>query len=178
VDHLDRIVGDLLDTTRIEAGRFELRFESADAAALVGEAVELFRPVAAAHGVAVCVPAQPAWVLCDPVRLQQVLNNLLSNAIKYSPTGGQVVVTVTREADRVCVTVQDEGIGMSEDEVRGLFVPFRRARRVADSLIPGVGLGLYIARRIVEAHGGELRVRSALGSGSSFSLTLPAAPAP
>jgi signal transduction histidine kinase len=178
VDHLDRIVGDLLDTTRIEAGRFELRLESADAAALAGEAVELFRPVAVAHGVAVCVPAEPAWVRCDPVRLQQVLNNLLSNAIKYSPRGGQVLVTVTRDAERVCVTVQDEGIGMSEDEVRGLFVPFRRARPVADSLIPGVGLGLYIARRIVEAHGGELSVRSAPGAGSTFSLTLPAAGEP
>jgi signal transduction histidine kinase len=179
VDHLDRIVGDLLDVARLEAGRLDLRLQDADLAALAAEVVELYRPAAIGHDLRSRLPEGPAWVRGDPVRLQQVLNNLLSNAIKYSPHGGPVLVTVSVDSDRVHVSVADEGIGMAEEEVRRLFAPFQRAREACDSRIPGAGLGLYVARRIVEAHGGELAVRSAPGAGTVFSVALPAAaPAP
>jgi signal transduction histidine kinase len=106
------------------------------------------------------------------VRLQQVFNNLLSNAIKYSPLGGPVEVTVCQRGAEVTVCVADSGIGMAEEELRQVFAPFRRARRATDAAIPGVGLGLYVARRIIEAHGGTLTVRSSPGEGSAFLVTL------
>jgi signal transduction histidine kinase len=172
VDHMDRIVGDLLDVTRIEAGRLELRLERVDVCAMAAEAVELFRPTAVRNELRLALPSRRAAVQGDPVRLQQVFNNLLSNAIKYSPLGGPVEVTVCQRGAEVTVCVADSGIGMAEEELRQVFAPFRRARRATDAAIPGVGLGLYVARRIIEAHGGTLTVRSSPGEGSAFLVTL------
>jgi signal transduction histidine kinase len=170
-DRLDRMVGDLLDATRIEAGRFELRLETSDLRALVDHAVELFRPSAAGHEFSVRGPAEPVVVECDPARIEQVLNNLVSNAIKYSPQGGRVTVAAALEDNDAIVEVADEGIGIATEDRERIFEPFRRTGP-ARELVPGVGLGLSVARKIVRAHGGCLEVESEPGKGSTFRIRL------
>jgi signal transduction histidine kinase len=104
--------------------------------------------------------------------MSQVLNNLIGNALKYSPAGGRVRVGVSRDAGEAVINVSDEGIGIPPEEVARIFEPFRRVPGVADT-IPGTGLGLSVARRIVEAHGGSIGVTSQPGVGSTFSVRLP-----
>jgi signal transduction histidine kinase len=171
VDRLDRMVGDLLDATRIEAGRLELRLETSDLRVLVDRAVELFRPSAGAHEIAVVAPAEPVLVQCDATRIEQVLNNLVSNAIKYSPAGGRVTVATSSQGTDAVVAVSDEGIGIAPEDRGRIFEPFRRTR-TARELVPGVGLGLSVARKIVQAHGGRIDVDSEPGSGSTFWVRL------
>ena len=105
-------------------------------------------------------------------RIEQVLGNLLSNAIKYSPGGGQVQVSLTVRGGVAEILVSDRGVGLDADELAKLFDPFQRMGR--PEAIPGTGLGLSVVKRIVEAHGGEVGVRSARGRGTTFTITLPA----
>ena len=172
VTRLDRMVGDLLDSTRIEAGRFELHTEPRDTRELAREVVELYQGSGASHELRLVLPEEPVIVRCDGTRLEQVLHNLVSNALKYSPTGSRVEVRVAQEGEEAVLSVVDWGMGISAEELRHLFTPFRRtghAREVA----PGVGLGLSVARRIVEAHGGRIQVDSRPGAGSTFHVRLP-----
>jgi len=170
-ERLDRMVGDLLDATRIEAGRLELILETSDLRTLVDNAVELFRPSTTAHEFTVDVPAEPMVVRCDPARIEQVLNNLVSNAIKYSPNGGRVTVAAAVQDDEAIVEVADEGIGIATEDRERIFEPFRRTGPSRE-LVPGVGLGLSVARKIVRAHGGRLEVESEPGKGSTFRIRL------
>jgi signal transduction histidine kinase len=176
IDRLDRMVGDLLEVTRIEAGQLELVLADVDVARLAADVVALLEPTAPAHVFHLAMPETPAWVRGDAVRLEQVLGNLVGNAVKYSPRGGPVQVAVTPDADGVVVSVSDQGIGIPESEQAALFEPFRRATSAQASAIPGAGLGLFVARRIVEAHGGRLSLRSRPGEGSTFSVRLACAP--
>ena len=171
VDRLDRMVGDLLDATRIEAGGLELRSETSDLRLLVERVVELFRPSATTHEIAVLTPREPVLVDCDPTRIEQVLNNLVSNALKYSPGGGRVTVATALDGTEAVVQVADEGIGIAPEDRDRIFEPFRRTRESRE-LVPGVGLGLSVARKIVGAHGGRLEVESDLGRGSTFRMRL------
>jgi signal transduction histidine kinase len=116
-------------------------------------------------------------VRCDGTRLEQVLHNLVSNALKYSPTGSSVELRVAQEGEEAVLSVVDQGIGISSEELRHLFAPFRRTSR-AREVAPGVGLGLSVARRIIEAHGGRIEVDSRPGAGSTFRVRLPLAAAP
>ncbi|WP_437563151.1 ATP-binding protein [Sorangium sp. So ce542] len=174
VDRMERLVGDLLDATRIHAGRLELRLEACDLRELAREAAELFQPLSVAHEITVEGAAGPVVARCDPARVAQVLNNLISNAIKYSPQGGAIAISVAEDGGRASVTVADQGIGVEPEEIERIFEPFRRADTTRD-LVPGVGLGLWVARRIADAHGGSLEVKSAPGRGSVFRLVLPLA---
>jgi signal transduction histidine kinase len=169
---LERMVSDLLDAARVEAGRLSLDLRPCDVRALVSEVVEQHRPGSPDHRIELSVPADPVPVRCDPVRIEQVLGNLVGNAIKYSPGGGRVSVDVTRDDGRVTLSVADQGLGISDEDRRHIFEPFRRGSRHEG--IPGMGLGLSVARRIVEAHGGVLDVESAPGAGSTFRVRLPA----
>ena len=173
VARLDRMVGDLLDATRIEAGRFELQLEERDARELVREVAELYQG-GASQDLQVQLPEEPVPLSCDPARLEQVLHNLLNNALKYSPTGSRVDLSVVREGDEAVLSVVDRGIGMSAEDLRHLFMPFRRASRAREKA-PGVGIGLSVARRIIEAHGGRIEVDSRPGVGSTFRVRLPLA---
>jgi two-component system phosphate regulon sensor histidine kinase PhoR len=112
----------------------------------------------------------------DRDRLEQVLNNLVGNAIKYSPDGGEVIVTARREGDSALVSVRDEGIGISQEDRDQLFDRFYRASAERRGGATGLGLGLYVTRRVVEAHGGTVGVDSELGKGSTFYFTLPLVP--
>jgi two-component system, OmpR family, sensor histidine kinase MtrB len=170
--HLERMVSDLLDTARIEAGDLELRNERCNAAELVIDTLDLFRSSTSKHELSSRVPDHPVEVVADPVRLTQVLNNLVSNAIKYSPEGGSVCLALEDHRDRAIFVVSDQGRGIAPGELEHVFEPFRRGTITRDE-IPGVGLGLSVARRIVEAHGGRIDVESEVGRGTTFRITIP-----
>lgn len=172
VSRLERMVGDFLDACRIESGNLELIKHERDLRELAREAVELYEPSSATHRLVLAVPEDPVVVDCDAERVGQVLNNLLSNAIKYSPTGGVVDVVVSREDGDAAIAIIDRGVGLAREDLDHIFEPFRRAGAGRDA-IPGLGLGLSVSRRIVEAHGGRLDVKSELGVGSTFSVHLP-----
>ena len=171
VAKLDRMVADLLDAARVEAGRLSLELQPCDVRVLVSEVVDQHRPTAPAHRIEVSLPDGPVPVRCDPIRIEQVLANLVGNAIKYSPGGGRVRVGVTAEDGRATLSVADQGLGIAPEDQPFIFEPFRRGARHEG--IPGMGLGLSVARRIVEAHGGALEVESAPGSGAVFRVRLP-----
>ncbi|AKJ08351.1 HAMP domain-containing protein [Archangium gephyra] len=174
VARLDRMVGDLLDATRIEAGRFELSLEERDARELATAVVELYLAGGSSHDLRLHLPEEPVLLSCDATRVEQVLHNLVSNALKYSQGGSRVDVIVGREGEEAVLSVVDRGIGISTEELRLLFAPFRRTGRAREKA-PGVGLGLSVARRIVEAHGGRIEVESRPGVGSTFRVRLPRA---
>jgi signal transduction histidine kinase len=173
IDVLARMISDLLDDARIEAGDFTLKLAQHDARELVRDAVALFSQVAPLHELVASVPAAPLPLQCDSARMSQIINNLLSNAIKYSPSGGRVEIRATARATGIVIEVSDQGIGIPENEHQAIFEPFRRGRAVSGT-IHGVGIGLSVARRLVEAHGGTISVRSAVGAGSTFVLWFPA----
>lgn len=172
VTRLERMVGDVLDASRIEAGHLELRMDRQDLRALAKEVVYLHQTSSTKHEIDFDVPDEPVLIRCDSTRIDQVLSNLLSNAIKYSPRGGLVTVRVGLDGGRAVVSVTDRGIGIAPDELEQVFEPFRRTGASRET-IPGVGLGLSVSRRIVEDHGGEIEVTSQPGYGSTFRVLLP-----
>lgn len=171
-DRMSRMVDDLLDATRIEAGRLEMKPEPTDLRERAREAVDLHGPSFPAHSIVVDATDEPVVVMADPVRIDQVLTNLLTNALKFSPGGGRVDVRVRRRGSEGVLEVQDRGIGMTREEMRDLFAPFRRR---APETAPGAGLGLSVVRRIVEAQGGRIEVDSEPKLGSTFRVVLPIA---
>ena len=168
--HLTRLVGDLQDVSRIEAGRFAVRPEDCDIVALARGVVENQQGAADSRTIELEAARERIEGHWDGDRLQQVLNNLVSNAVKYS-TGSTVRVRIEDSADEVTVSVIDEGPGLRDDEIKRLFQPYSRLER--DQRIKGTGLGLFISKGIVEAHGGTIWVRSAPDKGSTFGFTLP-----
>ncbi|MFO1329510.1 MAG: response regulator [Rubrivivax sp.] len=174
--HLLDMIDDVLDLSRIEAGGLRLSLEAVDAAALVRECLQLVGPLAAQHGVVLrpCTGgAQPA-VQADRTRLRQVLVNLLTNAIKYNRAGGEVAVTLAADAGGVALAVRDTGRGMTAQQQAALFQPFNRVG-AETSGIEGTGLGLVIARQLVEAMHGQLQLASLPEIGSTFTVRLPLA---
>jgi two-component system sensor histidine kinase MtrB len=172
IDRLTRLAEDLLDTSNLEAGRVELNVSTHDIRDIARSTVELFAASSSRHHVDLVLPPEPTVVPCDGHRIEQVLANLVGNAIKYSPAGGTVRVIVEPKANAVEIAVQDEGVGMTPEEAERIFEPFARAATVKDS-VPGHGLGLFMARRIVEEHGGEMTVASVPSEGSTFRVVLP-----
>jgi two-component system, OmpR family, sensor histidine kinase MtrB len=170
IDRIDRMLGDLLDAARIEAGELELRRELCSVSSLAAEVVDLYRSTTRSHEIELRTEDR-ALVFADPTRLSQVLTNLISNGIKYSPHGGAIEVAVAVDDDRVAITVADPGIGIEAADLGRLFEPFQRGGSARD-VAPGAGLGLSVVRRIVEAHGGEIRVASEPGRGSTFEVRL------
>jgi PAS domain S-box-containing protein len=168
---LETLVAALLDVSRIQAGRLELSFEEVDLGALVEETVAQFEEQLALSGCPVTVHGTGAlkgqW---DRLRLGQVVTNLLSNAMKYGQ-GKPIEIAVEGDGERVRLSVRDHGIGLGPEAQRRLFQRFERA--ASSRNYGGLGLGLYIARRIAEAHGGTVGVQSTPGEGSTFTLELP-----
>ncbi|MFW6093517.1 MAG: sensor histidine kinase, partial [Pseudomonadota bacterium] len=173
VDFLARMVEDLLDATRIEAGQLEIRLEQLDVRDLVTDMAALYRGTAPERPIEVRVPETAVLVSGDPLRLEQVVSNLFSNALKFSPRGSPMWAEVAARNGEVVVEVTDRGMGIPPDEIDDVFKPFRR--RMPDTA-PGAGLGLSVVRRIVEAHGGAIEVESEPGAGSTFRVRLPRRP--
>lgn len=171
---VERMLGDLLDMAKIEAGQLELDVKLHDARTLVEATVRMFEEASPLHRIEVELPHEEIPLRCDALRVEQVLGNLVSNAIKYSPAGGAVRVGVRREGERAVFEVADSGIGIAKEAMPALFEPFRRGEHGREG-IPGAGLGLSVVRRIVGAHGGTIDVSSAPGKGSTFRVALPAA---
>jgi signal transduction histidine kinase len=172
VARMNRLIGDLLDVTSIDAGKLAMNCVENDAAAMVAEAVETFLPAATEKGVALTArtPPGPLVAELDHGRMLQVLANLLSNAIKFTPKGGTVEVSVEGDASGLRFAVADDGPGIP---AAMLHAGFERFRQVGRNDARGHGLGLYISKCIVEAHGGRIWVESAPGQGSRFAFTLP-----
>jgi signal transduction histidine kinase len=172
IEHLERMIGDLLDSSRIEAGQLELRIGECDARKLAQDTFDLFSPTSSKHHFVLHLPESQVLVQCDPGRIEQVLNNLISNAIKYSPEGGNIELHVRQHGDTALFEVTDHGIGIPAAELPYIFEPFRRVRGFKDD-IPGVGLGLSVVRRIIQAHGGRIEVESSVGKGTKFRIYVP-----
>jgi PAS domain S-box-containing protein len=170
---LERIIDDLLDVSRLEAGGLQLHREPVDLVALVRAAAEQAQALTRAHSVRVEAPDGPLVGQWDATRLQQVLHNLLSNAIKYSPDGGPIVVRVAAAAAEAQVSVTDQGIGIAPEALPKLFSRFFRTDAARTTGVQGLGLGLHICKALVEAHGGRMWVASVPGQGSTFTFTLP-----
>jgi signal transduction histidine kinase len=173
-DRMSRLIADLLDWGRLEAGRLPLDWSEHGAAALATEALEAIRPLAEAKGLHLHadLPSEGVRVRCDRGRVLQVLGNLLGNAVKFTPPGGTLTLEATRHGSEVSLSVQDTGVGIAEEALPHIFDRYWQAR---DAASRGTGLGLAIAKGLVEAHGGTLQARSTPGEGSTFTLTLPAA---
>jgi PAS domain S-box-containing protein len=174
-DRMNRLIQDLLDVKRIESGRLAVEPRPAAPGALVAEAVEMLRPLATAGSLALEaeVGEDAPQVLADPPRVQQVLSNLVGNAIKFTPAGGRVALRAEPLPDwEVRFVVADTGPGIPPEELPHVFGQFWQARHTDRR---GIGLGLAIAKGIVEAHGGRIWVESQVGVGSNFYFTLPAA---
>ncbi len=170
------LINDVLDLSGLEAGRLSVQPEDIDAAALLRDTLAQMQPQAQAASVSLQWddPGGPCAVRADPARLHQVLLNLLSNAIKYNRRDGRVQVALAPAGPRVAITVADTGLGMDEAQCAALFQPFNRLGRET-SEVEGTGIGLVIARSLVELMGGSLQARSEPGVGSTFTLHLPAA---
>jgi len=170
---LNKLIEDILVTSRMDSGRFKLVQEEVDLGALVSERAESIRTTAEQSNVVVRleVAEQLPSLTADPMRLGQVIDNLLSNAVKFTTDGGTVGVTVTGDDGTLQLTVSDTGVGIPEDEVGRLFERFYRASTATE--IQGTGLGLSISKGIIEAHGGTITVASELGIGSTFTVSLP-----
>ncbi len=177
VDHLAHLVDDLLDVARISEGKIVLRTEEVDLGAVVNQAIETAGPLIAAreHGLAVHLPRSQVWVSGDPVRLAQSIGNLLHNAAKFTPTGGQIGLTVSIAGeDRVRIAVRDNGIGIAEDNLPRIFGMFTQVDVPPDRAPEGLGIGLSLVSHLVELHGGSLEADSpGIGMGSTFTMELP-----
>jgi signal transduction histidine kinase len=174
VSGLDRMIGDLLDRSRIEAGHLDLRMQECDLRLVAQDVFDLFRSGSPDHQLTLDVPETPVEAHCDPLRIQQVLTNFISNAIKYSAAGTGVEMSVAEIRGEIVFRISDHGMGIPQDELPFIFEPFRRTVASREQ-VPGVGLGLSVAQRIVRAHGGRIQVESELGAGTTFRMYLPAA---
>jgi signal transduction histidine kinase len=171
---LERMVTDLLGITEVEAGKLDLRLDTKDARQIVTEVLSLFEGDSAERRLVGRLPDGPVPLYCDFVRVEQVLINLISNAMKYSPPGSPVEVALEPTGGNVVLRVSDRGLGIPQPDRVRVFEPFQRAGLSKDA-VPGVGLGLFVVRRIVEAHGGEIAIEDTPGGGATFRVSLPAA---
>ncbi|MDP9204618.1 MAG: ATP-binding protein [Gemmatimonadota bacterium] len=171
---MNRLIGDLLDTVRLQAGKFSLDLEDVPVAAIFRQTAQAFQPAAEKRGVRfdTISPDDGVVVHVDTLRISQLVGNVVSNAIKFTPARGSVRLQAAPDGDRVVFQVTDTGPGIPPDDIQHLFDNFWQARSNDHQ---GVGLGLAIAKGIVEAHGGRIWCESMVGAGSTFFFTLPVA---
>ncbi len=180
-NHLARLVDDLLDVTRISRGKIELRRERLDARDVVQRTTEDHRTLFEQREIrlTIVLPPGPVWIDADATRIAQALGNLLQNAVKFTPPGGVVSVALEAEGAGAVVRVQDSGLGMEQALVEQLFEPFVQAKQGLARTPGGLGLGLAIAKRLIELHGRTVSATSeGLGRGSEFTIRVPLAHQP
>jgi signal transduction histidine kinase len=181
VNHLVRLVDDLLEMSRITRGTFELRRERVELSSVVRNAVETSDPLvkAAKHRLEISLPGEALWLEGDPVRLAQILSNLLNNAAKYTPDGGRIRLGACREGESAVISVSDNGRGIAPGSLSRIFEMFERERHPdllerGTQASAGLGIGLTLSRRLAEMHGGTIEARSeGLGRGAEFMVRLP-----
>ena len=175
-----RFVNDLLDLSRISRGLIEIKPARLDFAAVARESVQALQPFIEErrHVLSLVVPAAPLYVHGDSDRLRQVVSNLVENAAKYTEPGGRITVTLEQHSDQAVLTVSDNGIGIAAENLKQIFEPFTQSHQPLANPSSGLGIGLSVVRRLVELHGGRIRVTSAgLHAGSEFEVSLPVATA-
>ncbi len=173
--HLLSLINDILDLSKIEAGRMELELSSFNLGAALDNALTLIRERAGRHGVALelqCSPELREWT-ADERKFKQVMLNLLSNAVKFTPQGGKITVKASRASGGIEVSVSDTGVGIAKQDQELVFEEFRQAGRDRLKKAEGTGLGLALTRKFVELHGGKITLESEPGKGSTFTFTLP-----
>jgi len=176
VEHMSRLLDDLLDISRITRGTLELRTELTELRAIIDAAVETARPTidAKEHELSIDLPPEPVHLAADPLRLAQVLANLLTNAAKYTNPRGYIRISGRRHEDRVVISVLDTGIGIPTEALSAVFDMFSQVKTAQDRSDGGLGIGLSLARGLVELHGGSIEAHSTgIGRGSEFVVTLP-----
>ncbi len=176
VAQMARLIDDLLDVSRITRNKLKLRQESVELRTAINNAIEASRPLieTAGHSLTVSIPEYPVTVNGDLARLSQVFSNLLNNAARYTPSGGQIVLTVTRDHNQAAVSVRDTGIGISSDKIEHVFEMFMQGDTSLERQHGGLGIGLTLVQRLIELHGGDVEARSdGLNSGSEFVVRLP-----
>jgi signal transduction histidine kinase len=170
--HMNRLVRDLLDVAQIDAGKLQVRLARGDVTGVLAAAIDFFRAAADEKRISLRSDvAEPIFAFFDRDRLLQVFSNLLANAIKFTDAGGAIRITQTHDGGKVCISIRDTGIGIPSENLEAVFERFWRGGGSGDRR--GCGLGLYIARCIVEAHGGAIRAESEPGTGTSIHVTLP-----
>jgi PAS domain S-box-containing protein len=173
--HLLALINDILDLSKVEAGRLELSRENVPVAMVLADVLTSIRPAAAAKSIAVHSSIGPdVTVFADRIRFKQILFNLLSNAVKFTPEGGKIWVEATERRGRLTVSVSDTGLGIPIEEQEAIFDAFHQAGATTKGIKEGTGLGLAITRRLVEEHGGRIWVESEPGKGARLSFTIPA----
>ena len=180
VEHLVRLVDDLLDVSRITHGTLALQPRELDLAAVVASAVETSRPLieAAQHHLELDLERGPVRVLGDPVRLAQLVTNIVNNAARYTPRGGRIRITLRRDGAEALISVRDNGVGIDAAALPQIFGMFAQAERTRAEFPGGLGVGLALARSLAEMHGGSVHAASeGPGRGSEFSVRLPLQPA-
>jgi signal transduction histidine kinase len=175
INRLEWMSTNLLDLSRIDSGIFPMDVRSGDLRDPVRSAVEAHAEIAEQRGVSLAsrVPTSPVMLRFDSERILQLLSNLIGNALKFTPRGGEVIVELIDDRDHAVLEVRDSGPGIPESELPHVFDRFFRGTNVGEARASGSGLGLAIARSIVEMHGGAISVASAVGSGTTFTITLP-----
>jgi signal transduction histidine kinase len=173
--HLLSLINDILDLSKIEAGRMDLEISTFDLPSALSNAMTLVRERAQRHGIELTldVDQQLGSLQADERKFKQIVLNLLSNAVKFTPDGGRVSVSAKKDTTHVEIAVKDTGIGIAPEDQAAVFEEFKQVGRDYTKKAEGTGLGLTLTRRFVELHGGEIRLESALGKGSTFTITLP-----
>jgi signal transduction histidine kinase len=172
--HLLSVVDDILDYTKLDAGRLQITLEWASVATLFADLAQIMSPVASKRGVRLAFTTPTDFsVYADPVRFSQIMLNLISNAVKFSPPGARVEIDAEADDSGATFRVRDFGIGISPENHEVIFEAFRQVDGTHTRAAGGTGLGLALTRRLVALHGGEIAVDSALGKGSTFSVRLP-----
>jgi signal transduction histidine kinase len=176
--HLLSLINDILDLSKVESGKMELEVESVSLRELLEAALVMHREKAARHGIRLDLqiePGKPVVIEADERKLKQILFNLLSNAVKFTPDNGRVQVRSkeingTRDID---ISIRDTGIGIKQEDLPRLFTEFSQLASAYDKKYEGTGLGLALTKKLVELHGGDIRVESEFGKGSMFAFVLP-----
>ncbi len=176
-EHLERLVNDLLDLSRVQWGNLHLQYSEFHLADLLTECVQSIQISAEQHTIFLDIQLQDTKIVADRGRIGQVIGNVLDNAVKYSPQGGQITVRLAELEGDYLVSVIDQGIGINPEYLDHIFERFYRVRNTASRQFSGIGLGLHVSRAIVEQHGGRIWVSNNQGVGSTFSFTLPTKPA-
>ena len=175
-EHLERLVSDLLDLSRVQWGELDLQYSSFYLDDVLNERVRLAQVSAEQHAIYLDIQTQDSRIVADQLRIGQVIGNVLDNAIKFSPSGKQVTVKLQEKDDEYLIRVIDQGIGVSPESFDHIFERFYRIRNIANRQYTGIGMGLFVAKAIVEAHGGSIGFSSNQDGGSTFHFTLPRVP--